>query len=48
MFRSAFFHSKWLLAALLIIGLIYFEGRLNSQTVTDNRNPAAASSSSTP
>lgn len=41
--RSAFFHSKWLLATLILAGLVYFEGRLSSRTtVTDNRSPSAA------
>lgn len=33
--------SKWLLAALLIIGLIYFEGRVHERLI--NREPTAAS-----
>ena len=48
MFRSAFFHSKWLLATLILIGLAYFEGRLNSRLVTDNRMPTSTQPSSTP
>lgn len=35
------FRSKWFLAALLILGLIYFEGRVHDKLV--NREPAAAS-----
>ncbi|HEX7673385.1 MAG TPA: hypothetical protein VF412_04390 [Bdellovibrio sp.] len=48
MFRSAFFHSKWLLATLILLGLAYFEGRLNSRIVADNRVPTAVDASSTP
>lgn len=43
MFRSAFFHSKWLLAALIIIGLVYFESRLDVKSVADNRAPSSTS-----
>ncbi|WP_374028660.1 hypothetical protein [Bdellovibrio bacteriovorus] len=33
--------SKWLLAALIILGLIYFEGRVHDRLV--DREPTAAS-----
>ncbi|MEK2688736.1 hypothetical protein [Bdellovibrio sp. GT3] len=39
-------HSKWALAALILIGLIYFEGRLTDKTLADNSHPASATTTS--
>ena len=46
-FRSAYFQSKWFLATLLLLGLVYFEGRLSARLVADNRdsNTSAPTSS---
>lgn len=38
---SSIFRSKWLLAALLILGLIYFEGRIHSKLI-DNEATSAS------
>ncbi|WP_413557003.1 hypothetical protein [Bdellovibrio sp. HCB209] len=55
MFRSdlkssliyAFTHSKWALALLILVGLVYFEVRLNEKTLADNRQPATTTTSLT-
>ncbi|WP_413581540.1 hypothetical protein [Bdellovibrio sp. HCB288] len=39
-------HSKWALAALILIGLIYFEVRLTDKTLADNRHPASTTTTS--
>jgi hypothetical protein len=39
-------HSKWALAALILIGLVYFESRLNEKSVADNRQPASVTTTS--
>ncbi|WP_413584070.1 hypothetical protein [Bdellovibrio sp. HCB274] len=39
-------HSKWALAVLIVIGLIYFEVRLTDKHVADNRQPASATTTS--
>lgn len=44
MLQNKVFHSKWFLAALLILGLIYFEGRMHQRLIGSNREPAATSS----
>lgn len=39
-------HSKWALAVLILIGLVYFESRLNERSVADNRQPASVNTTS--
>lgn len=41
-----FAHSKWALAVLLLIGLVYFEVRLNEKSVADNRQPTSLTTTS--
>ncbi len=39
-------HSKWALAVLFLIGLVYFESRLTEKSVADNRQPTSVNTTS--